>query len=1050
MKQIALFSPYSAGTAGSFAVKFNAKASAVLCFLILLVCTARAQFANDYSLPAISQPSPNAVSLGQYGDVPVSYYTGIPQICIPLFSIKTQSGFELPVSLSYYANGVKIDDLPSSVGMNWSLNAGGAITKTTRGMDDFGLTSIVSEGYYWTQERAPMSNTAMGPCIFAAKAADGDIDIEPDLFYYNVTGAAGKFIFKTDKSILQLPYKNMDIEVQGLYYPVNSSTKPTWIIKDADGNIYNFGETGIEKSQIMSVSPSLAYTSSCFLTEIITKAPSESVTFEYENYIHEYTATAGGMHGVGFALAASPEGQGDNGCESTMFSQSTSSNMKSYSKLLSRITYRGYTIEFFYSVSGIASQVKKLDEIVYKYNGVIYRKFVLQYLIDATKDRFWLTKIIDVDVSTNGSNNNYTISYQSPSAIPARLSGIHDRFGYYNQNANPHFAPKIPGILYGTMTYPSVNTDPDIVYMLYGTIDEIIYPTKGKTKFIFEPHYFKASDTDPSTYTGAGVRVKEVISYDDASTTAPFKREIYSYEGGKIMIMPNPYYYYVTGCTYSTICRFFASITTSNVSLSNSAMGSMVGYSKVTRMMMGPLSTPNGKDEFEYLNNRPALPYVSNGGSASQVPYDALRLIPPGTPCTETNQSSQNGFLLAHNVYAYKSGSFLPVQKISYTIDPNAPADGQGCSVFRYPACALEPSFSDPDFCNRIVQVDYSVNAKVSRPISKEIKIYDLINGVPTSNFITATETYEYDKLQVSKQTTGKSNTQAIVIDKTYRFNAKPFFTYNAPVTVQKRIGGVLTDDAEYLYHSSEPTLVEEIKFKENQPLGTSSGNTALLNDQSNVVYAFNSSNELTDAIPYNGIGIGYLWDKDLGKLMAEARNGKSEDIAFTSFESAGASGRFNYSQSGITNDARTGCKGYELGSSNMLSTNVTTAGNYKITFWIYTGFSGPGISLSNGNIISQFSETYTGSNWTFRSFTIKANRGCTINITGNGTIDEVKLHPEEALMKSYVHHPFYGMLSENSEKANIKTYQYDVFGRLFMIRDHDETVLQLLKYNLK
>jgi len=1048
MKQIALF---SLCVTGSDAISPNGKASRVSLFLLLMYsCVVHAQFTNDYYLPSISQPSPNAVSLGQYGDVTVSYYTGIPQISIPLLPVKTQSGFELPVSLNYYANGVKIDDLPSAAGMNWSLNAGGVITKTTRGMDDFGLTSTLSEGYYWTQQRAPEPNSTIGPCMFAAKAADGDIDIEPDLFYYNVTGAAGKFVFKADKSIVQLPYKNIDIAVQGLSFPVTGNTRPEWIIKDADGNIYHFEEAGVEKSQIMSASPSLAYTSSYFITRLITKAPAECITFEYEDYIHQYTVTAGNMHAVGFSQASSPGALADDGCESSIFSQSLSSNMKSYSKLLSRITYKGYTVEFVYSPSGIPSQIKKLDAILYKYNGTLYRKFVLQYTIENTKDRFWLTRVIDVDISNNTTNNNYAINYNSPASIPARLSGIHDRFGYYNQNTTPHYAPKIPGIYYGSMNYPSVNTESNADYMLYGTISEMVYPTKGKTKFVFEPHSFKGADNDPAVFIGAGLRIKEVVSYDDAASTVPFKREIFMYEDGKIMVMPNPYYYYVRGCTHTSLCRFIASSTTGNIAMSNSAMGSMVGYSKVVRMLMGSTGIPNGKEELEYQNNRPSLPYVVNGGSASQVPYDALRLIPPGTPCDETYLSSQNGFLHTHSVYAYKMGAYYLAQKTSYLIDPDAPADGLSCSLFRYPGCSSEPAFSDLDFCNRIVQVDYHLNAKVARPVGKEIKTYDLVNGVPSSGFISLTESYEYDKLQVSRQTSTKSNNQAIVIDKTYESTGSPYFTYNAPVTIQKRIGGVLVDEAEYTYHGAEPTLMEQVKFIENRVLGALSGNTTPLTDQSNVVYEFNGSNQLVNAIPYNAVGIGYLWDEDLGKLMAESGNAKQNNIAYTSFESENASGRFTYTVSGLTNTCRTGNKGYLLGGANTLSTVVNDAALYKITFWTEAGFSGAGITLSNGHVLSQFSETYPGNSWTFWSFTIKTNGNSSVSVNGNGTIDEVKQHPEEAKMKSYVHHPFYGILAENDEKDNVKTYSYDVFGRLCAVRDHDGTLLQVLKYNVK
>ena len=87
-------------------------------------------------LPEVMPPSPNAAALGQYADIPVSKYTGVPNIGIPLYTIKSGE-IELPISLSYHASGIKVAQEASWVGLGWSLNAGGVITKQVRGLDDF-------------------------------------------------------------------------------------------------------------------------------------------------------------------------------------------------------------------------------------------------------------------------------------------------------------------------------------------------------------------------------------------------------------------------------------------------------------------------------------------------------------------------------------------------------------------------------------------------------------------------------------------------------------------------------------------------------------------------------------------------------------------------------------------------------------------------------------------------------------------------------------------------------------------------------------------------
>ncbi|OJJ15560.1 hypothetical protein BKI52_37380 [marine bacterium AO1-C] len=77
-------------------------------------------------------PSPNAASLEKFADIPVSLYTGIPNISVPVATLQSRS-LSVPVSLSYHYTGLKPNETPSWVGLGWSLNAGGVITRTVRG-----------------------------------------------------------------------------------------------------------------------------------------------------------------------------------------------------------------------------------------------------------------------------------------------------------------------------------------------------------------------------------------------------------------------------------------------------------------------------------------------------------------------------------------------------------------------------------------------------------------------------------------------------------------------------------------------------------------------------------------------------------------------------------------------------------------------------------------------------------------------------------------------------------------------------------------------------
>src|SRR5437660_4637000 len=120
------------------------RAIAVLASLFLVCVSPQlaAQTVSNVMQPNV--PSPTAASLGKFGDIPVGYYTGLPNISIPLFTAKGKT-LELPISLQYHASGIKVEEIGGWVGAGWALQAGGVITRTVRGIVD-----EQAEGYFNT------------------------------------------------------------------------------------------------------------------------------------------------------------------------------------------------------------------------------------------------------------------------------------------------------------------------------------------------------------------------------------------------------------------------------------------------------------------------------------------------------------------------------------------------------------------------------------------------------------------------------------------------------------------------------------------------------------------------------------------------------------------------------------------------------------------------------------------------------------------------------------------------------------------------------------
>jgi hypothetical protein len=82
----------------------------LLCYFAMLPI-----FSSAQNLPNVIPPSPQTRELNKYIDFPVDLSTGVPEISIPLYTIKTK-GIEIPITLSYHASGIKSGQEDGDVG----------------------------------------------------------------------------------------------------------------------------------------------------------------------------------------------------------------------------------------------------------------------------------------------------------------------------------------------------------------------------------------------------------------------------------------------------------------------------------------------------------------------------------------------------------------------------------------------------------------------------------------------------------------------------------------------------------------------------------------------------------------------------------------------------------------------------------------------------------------------------------------------------------------------------------------------------------------------
>ncbi|HEX4876719.1 MAG TPA: hypothetical protein VFV31_08615, partial [Chitinophagaceae bacterium] len=173
--------------------------------------------------------SPEAASLGKYGAYNVSYYSGSPNISIPLHEIK-ENGVNIPLVLTYDASGFVPNKNASMVGLNWQLVAGGAITRVVNGRaddtydpnpvinpDPFGIDKGYIYGQlqngqpHYTSEEVRKIDFLVQPDAGGHNMNDRGYnpkyylkyEYEPDIFSFNFLGHSGKF-FLDNNGVVQV------------------------------------------------------------------------------------------------------------------------------------------------------------------------------------------------------------------------------------------------------------------------------------------------------------------------------------------------------------------------------------------------------------------------------------------------------------------------------------------------------------------------------------------------------------------------------------------------------------------------------------------------------------------------------------------------------------------------------------------------------------------------------------------------------------------------------------------------------------------------------
>jgi YD repeat-containing protein len=558
---------------------------------LLIVLFVKSQNSGPYKhLSNYTQPAPNAAALGKYVDFPIGYYTGTPNISIPLYELKDGAA-QLPISLNYHGSGIKVSEVASWVGIGWSLQAGGMITRSIQGAaDEF--------GYYGDSgiKKMPLLPYPVNGVItdigatdrmyFLSQMGSGSVDTEPDLFCFNFNGYQGKFVFDENRTPRLLEEQDLKIAVN-----FKGGKFASWIITTPDGVRYYFGENNLQEINTIYnnevIDNQSTNSSSWLLNKIIYPNSKDTVTLNYATESYGYfdlspettvydnrDATYDVRNACSVVSQQPPSTILRTKVSGLRLTNITSKNFKIvFSAINQRQDLISYSTEPYPfqldSIKILNSQNQCLKQFLLSYSyftsttATGASSLILSVIggnISDTK-RLKLTSVKELSGDGLLSKPAYIILYNEQYQLPRRMSYDQDHWGYSNNfsgNSNDRFTPRVEHQLCSSHNGIVAFRNPSWPSMQSFSIKSLKDPLGVTTTFDFESH--TSSMMYPSRMVG-GLRIHQITATDSVTGLSNIRTYEYS-DGGVIYNVPkyiidpkNEYYNFTpsgaTGASYA-------------------------------------------------------------------------------------------------------------------------------------------------------------------------------------------------------------------------------------------------------------------------------------------------------------------------------------------------------------------------------------------------------------------------------------------------------------------------------------------------------------------
>ncbi|MCM1296638.1 MAG: DUF6443 domain-containing protein [Muribaculaceae bacterium] len=469
--------------------------------------------ANDSFFRGLIPPSPNAVALARYAEYPVSHTTGIPDITIPLYEIQL-GGFTLPISVSYHASGCRVDEVPTCVGLGWSLNAGGAVTRTILGGPDLEYTGLGSTDYRlrdldYMKSALSYSNPNLSVAT-PILTGNPEYDTESDRYSLNAGGHSLLFRYShNDGEFVTVNHDPCLIDCFG------QQLSSYFSIRFPDGTRWTFSDH--ERTGMDSRGEGMPFTTAWYVTDIST--PWGNIHF---NYRHGERLD---LRRSDISVVAGPETEPDSeGYPRTKERVDVNESAYTYfsgQTLVESITWNGNSVYFDYSAPHPGVMTDRLERMrVVSSEGETLRTVTFgndTYWAsnDASKPQYGRRLLRSLSDSMAGT---YTFEYDTRISLPPldylNAALWSDLYGYFRGTKNTSVVTQrvmerlreVCPSMKGTITAVADRT-PVKSGVTNGLLTKLTLPTGGYVSFAYECNHAGGSDV-------GGARIASMTTSD--------------------------------------------------------------------------------------------------------------------------------------------------------------------------------------------------------------------------------------------------------------------------------------------------------------------------------------------------------------------------------------------------------------------------------------------------------------------------------------------------------------------------------------------------------